>query len=428
MSWMTRLFGRDRTAAGRRGYGDPAEEQFADALGIVSASQTGIPVNQHTALNAAAVLACVTMISEDVGKLTPEIYRQREDGGREVAKDHFLHTLLDEPNEWQSGMEFREQLTGGLMMRGNGYAAILRDRRGVPSQLVPWNPDRVALWETPDGGLFYRLSASGMHEMAMAARFPTLVPAEDMIHLRGFSLNGLLGAARISLAREAIGLSLAQEQLAARWMGNSARPSGLLTTDKTLTPEGAQRMSEDWKKKHAGLANTGSIPVLEQGLKWQAMSLSSLDMEFIAARAFQLQEVCRIFRVPPHMVGELSRSTNNNIGQQGQEYVNYTLSGYTNRWRSKLSSQFGLKRQGLFIDFDYREITRGDVAARYNAYRTGIMSMFMTPNEARIDDGRDPMEGGDKLQQPQNMAAAGSQSTGTAPDDAGRPAADASAA
>ena len=181
-------------------------------------------------------------------------------------------------------------------------------------------------------------------------------------------------------------------------------------------------MAADWKAKHSGLANTGNIPVLEQGLKWQPMSLSSIDMEFISARAFQLQEVCRIFRVPPHMVGELTRSTNNNIGQQGQEYVNYTLSGYTSRWSSKLSSQFGLKRQGLFVDFDYRAITRGDLAARYNAYRTGIMSMFMTPNEARIDDGRNPLEGGDKLQQPQNMAAAGSQSTGTAPDGAGRPA------
>jgi HK97 family phage portal protein len=235
-------------------------------------------------------------------------------------------------------------------------------------------------------------------------------------------MNGLLGMSRIVLAREAIGLFLAQEQQAARWMGNGSRPSGVLTTDNKLPPEAAQRMATDWKSSMSGLQNSGKTPVLEQGVKWQAISMKADDLEFIASRQFQLQEIARIFRIPPHMIGELSRSTNNNITQQSQEYVNYTISGYTRRWEMKLDSTFGLRRDGIEVDFDMKELLRADVATRYNNYRTAIMSMFMTRDEARIDDGRAPM-GGDagKLQFPANMAREGSQSTGTAPDDAGRP-------
>ena len=388
-------------------------------------SVTGIQINQSTALNASAVMACVTMLAEDVAKLTPRILCRNADGSRTEAKDHYLYELLYRPNAWQDWLEFAEQMQCSLIMRGNAFAVIARNGRGLPVKLIPVNADWVALWETADGDLFYRVTPQGLHLMAELRDQPFLIPFEDMLHVRGFSMNGLLGVSRIVLAREAIGLFLAQEQQAARWMANSARPSGYLTTDAKLTPEGAARMKADWQASAAGIRNTGSTPVLEQGVKWQGMSLSASDMEFIASRQFQLQEIARIFRIPPHMIGELSRSTNNNITQQGQEYVNYTISGFTRRWEMKLDTTFDLRREGLEVDFDMSELLRADLASRMNIYRTGIMSMVMTPDEARIDAGLPPM-GGDaaKLQFPANMARDGSQSTGTAPDDAGRPPAD----
>jgi HK97 family phage portal protein len=351
-------------------------------------SVTGISVNQFTALNSSAVLAATTMLAEDVAKLPWSIFRHAGDKSRTEAKDHVLYDLLHEPNEWQNGLEFREMLQIGLILRGNGYAVIQRDGRGKPVALIPWNPDRVMQWVATSGHLFYRLTAHNIHEQALLRMIePQLVNGfvsfEDMLHIRGFSLDGLLGMSRITLAREAIALGLSQEQQAARWMGQGAKPSGVLTTDQKLTEQGAKRISDDLKKNISGLQNSGKLLVLEQGLKFQPVTMTSSDLEFIASRQFQLQDVARIFRIPPHMIGELSRSTNNNIAQMAQEYINFTLTGYTNRWRAKLSSTFDLRKQGLSIEFDYRDLTTADMTSRINNWRIAIMSMLATPNEAR---------------------------------------------
>jgi HK97 family phage portal protein len=243
-----------------------------------------------------------------------------------------------------------------------------------------------------------------------------------MLHIRGFSLDGLAGMSRISLARESIALGLAQEQQAARWMGQGAKPSGMLTTDQKLTVDAAKRIGEDFKQNSSGLQNSGKIIVGEQGLKFLPFSMTSQDLEFIGSRQFQLQEIARIFRIPPHMMGELSRSTNNNIAQMAQEYINFTLTGYTNRWSAKMSSTFGLRKQNLSVQFDYRDLTTADMTSRINNWRVAIMSMIAKPDEARIDLGMQPVGGdADKLQFPANMAAAGSQSTGTPADGGGRP-------
>ncbi len=213
---------------------------------------------------------------------------------------------------------------------------------------------------------------------------------------------------------------LAQEQQAARWMGNSAKPSGMLTTDQKLTKDAADRLAADVKANWSGLQNSGKVIVGEQGLKFLPFSMTSQDLEFIASREFQLREMVRLFRIPPYMIGLLDKMTGTTMVQLSQEYVNYTISGYTSRWKRKLSSKFGLRKQGLFVDFDYSELTRADILSRYNAYRIGIMSSFLKPNEARLDDQRGPDPEGNKLLAPQNMSAMGSQSSGTGAGD-GRP-------
>ena len=426
MGLMSRIAGLFR----RKSSGGSTDAGFWDDLGTSTRSVTGITVNQYTALNASAVLAAVTMLAEDVAKLPWSIFRHADDKSRTEAKDHYLYDLLDEPNEWQNGLEFREMLQTGIIMRGNGYAIIKRNNRGMPVALIPWNPDRVLEWVATTGQIFYRPMAHNIHEQALLRDLAPqlvgsqqMVPFEDMLHIRGFSLDGLMGMSRIALAREAIALGLSQEQQAARWMGQGAKPSGMLTTDQKLTPDGAKRLAADIKESWGGLKNSGKVIIGEQGLKFQPFSMTSADLEFIASRQFQLQDIARIFRIPPHMIGELSRSTNNNIAQMGQEYVNFTLTGYTNRWRAKMSSTFGLRKQGLSVEFDYRDLTTADMTARMNNWRIAIMSMIATPNEARIDLGWQPSTdpGSDQLHFPANMAAAGSQSTGNAPEEAGRP-------
>jgi HK97 family phage portal protein len=170
-----------------------------------------------------------------------------------------------------------------------------------------------------------------------------------------------------------------------------------------------------------GLQNSGKIIIGEQGLKFEKFGMTAGDIEFIASRKFQLEEIARIFRIPMHMIGELTRSTNNNVAQQAQEYINYTLTGYTRRWQDKLSQCFDLRREGLSVEFDFSALTQADLTSRINNWRTMVMSMIGKPDEARIDLGLPP-EGGDaaKLQHPTNMASGGSQSTGNQ-DGGGRP-------
>lgn len=388
-------------------------------------SATGIAINQQTALNAAAVMACVTMIAEDVAKLPVALFRRLPDDSRARlnTKDHWLVPLLRRPNPWQNWMEFCEMLMCGLIMRGNGYAVIIRNGRGIPLMFVPINPDRVALWEAQDGELFYRVTPFGLHEMAMLKDQPFLIPFDDVLHIRGFSVNGLVGASRIALAREAIGLTLGQERKAASFLGQGSSPSGVLSTEQKLTDQTRDRAKEMWKALHTGLQNAGRTAILEAGLKWTPLTLTSTDLEFIASRQFQLQEIARIFRVPPHKIGELSRATNNNITQQSQEYVNDTISGYTTRWKRKFDDRFDLEEAGLFLDFDLSAILEGDLVARYNAHRVGIMSGFLSRNEARRKEGLNPKtgeeKGADALLEPANMSAMGSQSSGTGADDGG---------
>jgi HK97 family phage portal protein len=412
-SAISRVFKRDTSDDGSTG-------DFGWAP-FTAHSISGVEINQLTALNATTVMAAVTMLCEDFAKLTPTIYRKNADGSRTEARDHELYPLLYRPNDYQDYFQFAEMMQFSLVMRGNAYAVRIRNGRGVTTRLIPVNADWVALWESPDGGLFFRVTANGLKMRAELAGQPFLIPAEDIVHIRGFSMNGLLGASRIVLAKEAIALSLGYERQAAQYMSQGANQSGILTTDQRLSPEAAARMAADWKEKKSGLQNAGKILVLEQGLKYQATTLTASDAEFIQARNLQIQEITRIFRIPAHMLGDLARSTNNNISQMAQEYINLTMSSYTQRWKWVLDVAFDLRAQGLFIDYDLTQLARADQTARYNNYARGIAGGFLKPNEARIDDGKDPDPKGNELFQPSNLAALGSQSTGGGADGGGRP-------
>lgn len=430
MGWWSRLIGREnepeRLPAQFRSSDDSVNDLLWSGSAFSVQSVTGISINQQTTLNSTAAMACVMMLAEDVAKLPWSIFQNAAGENRKEVTNHYLYDLLQEPNGWQNGLEFREQMQGGLIMRGNAYAPMIRSGRGVPIKLIPVNPDWVSLFLGLDGNLFWRITPQEQHMRAALMEHPFfaqtgMFPFDDVLHIKGFSSNGLLGSSRIALAREAIALGLAQEQQAARWMGNAAKPSGMLTTDQKLTPQAAERLKSDIKANWGSLQNTGKMIIGEQGLKFTPFSMTSADLEFIASRKFQLEEVARIFRIPLHMIGELGRSTNNNIAQQAQEYINYTLTGYTNRWRAKMAQVFGLRRQGLSIEFDYRELTTADMTTRINNWRTMVMSMLGTPDEGRIDLGMPPKGGkADELQQPQNMAVFGSQSTGNQ-DGGGRP-------
>lgn len=366
----------------------------------------GVNVNQASAMQVSAVYACVTILSYDLAKLGASIFLgERSQGARVKARNHYLYSLLQKPAPWLTWFEFCGMLQTSVLLRGNGYAVILRNSRGVPYMLVPINPDRVALWEAPDGELFYMVTRSGLHEMAVLSGEPLLIHSDDIFHLKALTMNGLLGLSPISMQRESIGLAIAQEQLASRWMANSAKPSGVLVTDRLLTDGAIARVQESWKNLNSGLYNAGKTAILEQGLKWQPLSMTMQDMEFITSRQFQLSEIARMYRVPLHMLGELAKGAGSGIIQQGQEYLNYSLSTWIRMWETRAAFTFDLDPDEMFVEFNVDELLRADIATRYAANRVALGGTgWMKVNEIRKTEGLDSVEGGDTVFRPVNTA------------------------
>jgi HK97 family phage portal protein len=384
-------------------------------------SAAGLLISQATAMTVSTVYACVTIRAQDVARCTPRLFRRRRDGSREQVLDHPLCPIFDSPNRQQTWFEWMEQQQGAYLLRGNAYAAKKRDGRGRIKELVPINPDAVLVLEGYDGGVFYNVNRVGLWQIAMLREFPASISQDDILHLRGLSFNALVGASTIGLARDSIGVAMGLDQQAARWMANGSRPSVILQAKKKMSDEAATRLKRQWNDNFAGLNGTGGTVVLEDGLEAKALQLTSVDLEFIAQRNFGVLDVARFYRVPPHKLGvELMRGIN--VVQVDQDYVNNTVMPDVHRWEQKFSKCFGLAAQGLEMDMDETVLLRADIQTRYAAARVALLSGWVTVNEVRAGEDLPPVEGGDVVFHPLNMAALGSDLTGTAPDGAGRPA------
>lgn len=406
-------------------------EQFFTGFLGGGKSKSGVKVNQFSALQSSAVFACVRMLSQDLAKLRPKVVQVEADGTRTELRNHPLARLLRRPNSWQTWFEFATQMQTALVLRGNAYAAIVRDQRGKPLRFVPLNPDSIALYEAPDGALFWQVSRDGYHQTEQLKDFGLMIPFEDVLFLTDMRpVAGLAGLDTISVSKESVGLSLAQEQLAAHWMDNRAQPSGILSTESRLTEPEALRMEAAWKNLHKGLQNAGKTAVFEKGLKWIPLTMTASDIEFLASRRYQLEEIARIFRIPLHMLGASAdkNTAAKTTDKAGQDYVNLTISTYTTIWKQKLEFMFGLEDEGtksvdVEVDWDYSILLQADLATRVATAQKAIMGSIMTPDEGRLYCGYNPSGDpqGDKLLFPSNSTPYGSDHSGEAPAGAGRP-------
>jgi len=410
--------------------GVPAQGMLPALGGMPSA--TGLTVSQASAMTVSAVWACVLRRSEDVARCAPQLMPLSTTGsirGRRSARsaapivDHPVASLFLRPNPVQTWFEFCVQMEAAYLLKRNAYAAILRNSAGTPQSLIPINPDAVQVLEAVDGQIFYQVNRIGLFQMFALRSLPVAIPAEDVFHLRGVSFNMLVGLSAIGSAREAIGVAMGLEQQSARWMANGARPSGVLQTPKTISNEAAARLREQWDSFRAGIQNVGRTAILEEGLEWKEMQLTSVDMEFMAQRNLSIAEIARFFGVPLYKIAAADPPRGIPIGQLDQSYVNDTILPDLEMWEQKFNQVFGLdlEKAPLTADFDERRLLRADEATRINNQRLKIMSGISTQNECRAENGDPPMDGGDVLLRPVNLASSGSDMTGTAPDGAGRP-------
>jgi HK97 family phage portal protein len=385
-------------------------------------SATGLQISQGTSVGVSTVYACVTIRSDDFARCTPRLFRRDTKGKRVQIKpdEHPVAKLFVRPNRQQTWFEFAQMLNVGKLLRGNCYAAVRRDGRGQPIEFVPVNPDAVLVLESSDGEVFYNVNRIGLWQIAMLRDFPSTIHSSDLLHVRNFSFNALVGLSTIGAARDAIGLAMGLEQQSARLMANGAKPGFVLMVKKTLSKIVADRLKAQFDSQMQGINNTGATLILEEGIEPKPLTITSVDLEFMAQRNFSVAEVARFFKVPPHKLGaELMRGIN--IDQVNQDYVNNTVMPDLHIFEQKVTQYFGLDEQEIEVDMDETVLLRADMTARYTAARIGVLTGFLTPNEVREGENLAPMPDGDKLMFPTNMAAAGSDLTGTAPDGAGAP-------
>ena len=344
---------------------------------------SGKAVTERSAMQMTAVYSCVRILSEAIAGLPVHLYRYDGSGGKEKATTHPLYFLLhDEPNPEMTSFVFRETLMTHLLLWGNAYAQIIRNGKGEVVALYPLMPNRMTVDRDADGHLYYEYQTSQDEAHTMDGSRVRLLPS-DVLHIPGLGFDGLMGYSPIAMAKNAIGMAIACEEYGAKFFANGATPGGILEHPGVV--KDPERVRESWNSAFGGSANANKVAVLEEGMKYTPISISPEQAQFLETRKFQINEIARIFRIPPHMIGDLEKSSFSNIEQQSLEFVKYTLDPWVCRWeqsmqRALLSMD---EKKEYFFKFNVDGLLRGDYQSRMNGYATARQNGWMSANDIR---------------------------------------------
>ena len=345
-------------------------------------SSSGKVVTERSAMQMTAVYSCVRILAEAIAGLPIHLYRYKPDGGKEKALDHPLYLLLhDEPNPEMSSFVFRETLMTHLLLWGNAYAQIIRNGRGEVIALYPLMPNKMTVDRDTNGRLYYQYQRSG--DEAIKQDGTVILQPSDVLHIPGLGFDGLVGYSPIAMAKNAIGLAIATEEYGSKFFANGAAPSGVLEHPGTI--KDPSKVRDAWMSQFGGSSNSGKVAVLEEGMKYTPISISPEQAQFLETRKFQIDEIARIFRVPPHMVGDLEKSSFSNIEQQSLEFVKYTLDPWVIRWEQSIQRTLltPAEKKNYFVKFNVEGLLRGDYQSRMNGYATARQNGWMSANDIR---------------------------------------------
>ena len=350
---------------------------------LMGGSTAGKAVTERSAMQMTAVYACVRILSEAIAGLPLQLYRYKDDGGKEKAIDHPLYLLLhDEPNPEMSSFVFRETLMSHLLVWGNAYAQVIRNGKGEVIALYPLMPNRMTVDRDANGQLYYSYQMSNSDAPTMPNGMVILKPSE-VLHIPGLGFDGLVGYSPIAMAKNAIGLAIATEEYGAKFFSNGATPGGILEYPGAI--KDPDKIRDSWNRGFAGTQNAGKVAILEEGMKYTPISISPEQAQFLETRKFQINEIARIFRVPPHMVGDLEKSSFSNIEQQSLEFVKYTLDPWVIRWEQSIQRTLLTpdEKKQYFVKFNLEGLLRGDYQSRMNGYATARQNGWMSANDIR---------------------------------------------
>ena len=349
-----------------------------------SRTPSGIRVNADTSMACSAYTACIRVISDAVSALPLHVYERLANGGKVKASTHPIYRLLhQQPNPWQTAQEFRDWMTGMYLHYGASYAEIRPGARGAVSELWPLHSSRMDAERLEDGRLRYRYREPGGRE--------TIYSQEQIFCLRYTTEDGIKAIPTYSLFKNVIGLAQALESHAATYFGNNARPGIVLESDNPIPVEAAERLREQWERMHRGPDRAFRTAVLPNGVKAHELSGSNESAQMLESRVFSAIECCRLFRVPPHMIQQLDRSTYNNIEVQGTEFVQHCLLPHLKRWEAAISRDLIVDDETYFAEHSVNGLLRGDHASRSAFYVSALQNGWMTINEIREAENLNPI-------------------------------------
>jgi HK97 family phage portal protein len=385
--WLSRIKagGADRSVFG---------SFWFDPIGRVA--MTGARVTPASAMGLTEVYACVRVLAQSFAVMDFQLFLPKAGGGRTKQTNHWLYRLFAKaPNRFQSPFEWRMMLMGHLALRGNAYCQITPNGKGEIVELLPLHPDRMQIQLLENGSYRYVYSDQNGQQI--------FYTRDEIWHLRGLSSDGYVGMSPIEMARESIAEGMAMQSYASRFFANDTKPGGWIEYPGGFASAAAKlTFRESWQQMQGG-SNRGKVAVLEKGMKYNELTVNNKDSQFIEARAAKVTEIARLFGVPPHKIADLSRSTNNNIEHQSIEFWTDTMLPWSKCWASSIVSFLLGVDTELEPTFDMSKMMRGDAASRGTYYNTGILSGWLTRNEARQEEGLDPIDGLDDPLQPLNM-------------------------
>lgn len=368
----------------------PQDSVSAAPVFYFGTSGSGKSVTVQSAIQLSTVYACVRVISETIASLPLGIYETVNDGN-EKATDHPLYKLLhDEPNSEMTSFVFREVMLAHLLLYGNSYSQIIRSGKNQVIGLYPLLPDHMNVDRDSKGNLIYTYTTSDGKTVSIKPR--------DVLHIPGLGFDGVMGYSPIALEKNAIGLGIASEEYGSKFFSNGARPSGILTHPNTVKNPKALR--ESWNSAYGGSSNSNRVAILEEGMKFEPIAIPNNEAQFLETRKFQVDEICRIYRVPPHLVGNLEHATFSNIEHQSIDFAVHTIRPWLVRIeqamnRALLSEQ---EKGRFFVQFNIDGLMRGDYKSRMEGYAIGRQNGWLSANDIRALENQNPIpadQGGD---------------------------------
>ena len=350
---------------------------------VFGRADSGEKVDEKSAMQIATVYACVRLLAESVAVLPLHLYHYSDGEGssKEKARDHPLYRLLyRQPNPEMTSFSFWETMTTHLLLWGNAYAQIIRDGKNNVLSLYPLLPDHVEVDRDENGRIYYIYHAY-TDEVPGETNKDIYFRSDEVFHVPGLGFNGLVGFSPIAMMKNSLGTTLAVEKYGSSFFKNGAQPSGVLEHPGVL--KNPEKIRENWSDVYGGAGNAHKVAVLEEGMQYKAISLPPEDSQFLSTRQFGVTEICRIFRVPPHMVQSLEHATFSNIEHQSIDYVVHTLTPWLVRFEQAIIKDLLLpdEQDEYFPKFNVDGLLRGDYQSRMQGYATGISNGFLSPND-----------------------------------------------